>query len=197
ESCPRGAGSRAWAAGGRGASGHPRSRPSCHHRSGPCVPCSPWSPSCRGPSPDRVPHACAASSRRAPAPTRQVSWSTLTMCCTAKTMPRIVSVSSCTTVWLMRRRPRAFTVASCLGLSPMIDLVRVSLSFLLDTAGVLREVPVTAPARRVQILKPLDPAQGVHGGLEHVVGIVGAEGLGQDVLDSGRLQDGTHGAPGN
>src|SRR5262249_40979087 len=119
------------------------------------------------------------------------------MCCTAKTMPRIVSVSSCTTVWLMRRRPRAFTVASCLGLSPMIDLVRVSLSFLLDTAGVLREVPVTAPARRVQILKPLDPAQGVHGGLEHVVGIVGAEGLGQDVLASGRLQDGTHGAPGN
>src|SRR5258706_13363406 len=110
------------------------------------------------------------------------------MCCTANTMPRIDSVSSCITLWLMWRSPRALTVASCLGDSPMIDLVRVSLSLLLAT-GVLRVVADVAAPRRVQILQPLDAAQGIDRRLQHVVGIVRPQRLGQDVLDPARFQD--------
>src|SRR5262245_37155519 len=101
-------------------------------------------------------------------------------------MPRIVAVSSCETVWCMRRSPSAFTVASCLGDSPMIDLVSVTLSFLPGTGRLLYAAAVgrTLAARSVQILKPLDAAKRVDGRFEHIVGIVGAERLREDVLDA-------------
>src|SRR5262245_54248006 len=92
----------------------------------------------------------------------------------------------------MRRNPRAFTVASCWGLSPIRLFTRVTLSFL-GTDGLLRHVAVgRATANGLQILKSLDAAQGIDGGLEDVVRIVRAEGLGEDVLDAGRLEDRAH-----
>src|SRR5215470_2349144 len=94
----------------------------------------------------------------------------------------------------MRWSPSAFTVASCLGDRPMIERVSVTLSFLSGTDGLLHYGTVAATPRRVQILQSLDPAQRVDRGLEHVVRVVGAERLGQDVLDARRLEDGPHGA---
>src|SRR5262247_3044924 len=94
----------------------------------------------------------------------------------------------------MRRSPSAFTVASCLGDKPMIERVSVTLSFWSGTDSLLHYGGVTAAPRRVQVLKPLDPAQRVDRGLEHVVRVVGAERLGQDVLDARRLEDRPYGA---
>src|SRR6267378_1242346 len=103
------------------------------------------------------------------------------MCGTAAIMPRIVGVSSCSTDWCMRRRPRAFTVASCLGLRPMMDFVRVILSFLPGTGRLLDTAAVhdaLAP-RGVQILQPLDTTERVDRRLQHVVGVVGSQRLGE------------------
>src|SRR5712692_252861 len=69
-------------------------------------------------------------------------------------------------------------------------------SFWSATGRLLRSTrAVAAPlARGVQILKSLDLAERVDGRLEHVVRIVGAEGLGEDVLHPRRLQHRTDGA---
>src|SRR5437867_1387860 len=114
-------------------------------------------------------------------------------------MPRTVTESSCITNWRMRRSPSALTVASCLGDSPMIERLRVTLSFLSGTDRLLDWSPraVAATARRVQVLQPLDPAQRVERGLEHVVRIVGAERLREDVLHARRLEDRPHRAAGD
>src|SRR2546426_9435547 len=77
----------------------------------------------------------------------------------------------------------------------MMDFVRVTLSFWLATAVLLREIAVTGTPGGVQILEPLDAAQRVHGRLQHVVRVVRPERLGQDVLHPRRLEDGTDGAP--
>src|SRR5207248_10033320 len=57
------------------------------------------------------------------------------------------------------------------------------------------------PTRRssdlVQVLQPLDPAQRVERGLEHVVRIVGAERLREDVLHARCLEDRPHRAAGD
>src|SRR5690242_11330309 len=95
----------------------------------------------------------------------------------------------------MRRRPRAFTVASWVGLRPMIDRVSVILSFLPGTGRLLHPTVRDALApRRVQILKALDAAKRVDGRLQHVVRIVGPQRLGQDVLDADGLEHGPDGA---
>src|SRR5207253_3844935 len=110
-------------------------------------------------------------------------------------MPRMVGVSSCSTAWCMRRRPRAFTVASCVGERPMRDLVSVILSFLPGTGRLLHATVDDALAPRgVQILKPLDATERVDGRLQHVVRIVRAERLGEDVLDADSLEHGPYGA---
>src|ERR1041385_1739306 len=96
-------------------------------------------------------------------------------------------------VWLIRRSPSDFTVASCLGLMPMMLFVSVTLSFLF-ARGRLHPVTVRASSHRVQILEPLDPSERVDRRLEHVVRIVGAERLRQDVLDAGGFEDGPHSA---
>src|ERR671922_570073 len=117
------------------------------------------------------------------------------MCGTAAIMPRTVGVSSCETDWCMRRRPSAFTVASCFGLRPMIDLVSVILSFLPGTDRLLHVVVGAVAAlapHGVQILQALDPSKGVDRRLQHVVRIVRAERLGEDVLDAGRLEHRPH-----
>src|SRR5687768_2414895 len=110
-------------------------------------------------------------------------------------MPRTVAVSSCETDWCMRRRPSALTVASCFGLRPMIDLLSVILSLLPDTDGLLHAIALAAlAAHGMQVLKALDAPERVDRRLQHVVGIVRAQRLGQDVLDAGRLEDRPHGA---
>src|SRR5438552_1787828 len=83
-------------------------------------------------------------------------------------MPRMVGVSSCSTTWCMRRRPRAFTVASCVGERPIIDLVSVTLSFLPGTGRLLHAaVGVALAPRGVQVLQSLDAAEGIDGRLQH------------------------------
>src|SRR4029434_5786861 len=79
----------------------------------------------------------------------------------------------------------------------MIERVSVTLSLWSGTDGLLHYRDVAAAQRRVQLLKPLDPAQRVDRGLEHVVRVIGAERLGEDVLDARRLEDGPHGAARN
>src|SRR5438105_1149830 len=93
----------------------------------------------------------------------------------------------------MRRSPSDFTVASCLGLMPMMLLVSVTLSFWLGT-GRLHPVAVRTAPHRVQVLKPLDTPQRIDGRLEDVVGIVGSQRLRENVLHAGRLEDGPDGA---
>src|SRR5262245_66539482 len=108
-------------------------------------------------------------------------------------MPRTVAESSCVTEWFMRRSPRALTVASCLGLSPIMLLVRVILS-VAATGGLLRPVAIGgAPADRLQLLKPLDAPQGIDGRLEHIVGIVGPEGFRGVFVDGRRTECRGHG----
>src|SRR5438093_10201357 len=120
------------------------------------------------------------------------------MCGTLAIIARTCGVSSCMTVWCIRRRPSAFTVASCLGLRPMMDFRSETLSLLLGTDRLLHQVALAATAPRgVQVLQPLDAPERVERGLQHVVRIVRAERLGQDVLDAGRLQHGPHGAAGD
>src|SRR5688572_16376032 len=106
----------------------------------------------------------------------------------------MVGVSSCTADWLMRRSPSDLTVASCFGLMPMMLFLSVTLSFLPGT-GCLHPVAVGASAHRVQVLQSLDAPERVDGRLEHVVRIVRAEGLREDVLDAGRFEDRPHRAP--
>src|SRR5262249_55111801 len=111
---------------------------------------------------------------------------------------RMFGVSSCVTVWCIRRSPSALTVASCLGLRPMIDLRSATLSFLLGTGRLLREAAVAAaPSRRVQILEALDAPERVERRLQDVVRIVRAQRLREDVLHPGRLQHRPHGAAGD
>src|SRR5712691_2210429 len=74
----------------------------------------------------------------------------------------------------------------------MMLWTRVTLSAL--ATGGLRPVAFTRLAPRVvRPLQPLEAAERVDGGLEDIVGIVGAERLGQDVLDPGRFEHGAHG----
>src|SRR5262249_23281441 len=108
---------------------------------------------------------------------------------TAWIIPRMVGVSSCSTVWCMRRSPSAFTVASWVGESPIRLFTSVTLSFF-ATARLLAVTVYRPPPRTVRIQEPLEAAERVDGRLEHVVRIVGAERLGQDVLDARRLQHG-------
>src|SRR6185295_971871 len=106
-------------------------------------------------------------------------------------MPRMVGVSSCSTTWRMWRRPSACTVPSCFGESPMMLFTRVTLSFF--ARG--RLLPVAfhgPPPRRVGGLQPLQPPEGIHRRLQHVVRVVGAECLGEDVLHPRRLQHRSH-----
>src|SRR5262249_26045311 len=90
----------------------------------------------------------------------------------------------------MRRSPRAFTVASCLGDSPMVDFVSVILSFLPGTGRLLHAAAIgrALAADGVQILKSLDTAERIDGRLQDIVWIVGAERLREDVLNAGRLE---------
>src|SRR5690242_20603127 len=120
------------------------------------------------------------------------------MCGTLAIIARTCGVSSWMTVWCIRRRPSAFTVASCLGLSPMIDRHSETLSLLLGTDRLLHQVAVAAAAAGgVQVLQPLDAPERVERGLEDVVRIVRSQRLGQDVLNTGRLQHRPHGAAGD
>src|SRR3989454_6217530 len=74
----------------------------------------------------------------------------------------------------------------------MMLWTRVTLSAL--ATGGLRPVALTRLAPRVvRPLQPLEAAERVDGGLEDIVGIVGPERLGQDVLDPGRFEHGAHG----
>src|SRR5882672_11544301 len=88
----------------------------------------------------------------------------------------------------MRRSPSARTVASCLGERPISERMSVTLSFVSGTDRLLHHDAITAPPRRVQVLEPLDLAQRVDRGLEHVVRVVGAERLREDVLHARRLE---------
>src|SRR6187397_1584231 len=101
-------------------------------------------------------------------------------------MPRIIGVSSWDTCCHIRRSPRALTVPSCLGLSPMMLFTSVSLSLLLGTDRLLYQVTVaTAPPDRVDR------------GLQDVVRVVRPQRLRQDVLHPGRLEHRAHGAAGD
>src|SRR5438034_5253191 len=98
----------------------------------------------------------------------------------------------------MRRRPNALTVASCFGESPMMLRTSVSLSFFCATHGLLlSHVTVGPPPGRMEILQTLDPPERVDRRLQHVVRIVRAERLRQDVLDTGRFQHWTNRAAGH
>src|SRR6266508_2059248 len=58
----------------------------------------------------------------------------------------------------------------------------------------LRPIAITRLAPRVVCpLQPLEAAERVDGGLEDVVRIIGAQRLGQDVLNPGRFEHGAHG----
>src|SRR6266571_3984596 len=97
----------------------------------------------------------------------------------------------------MRRSPSARTVASCLGDRPMSERVSVTLSVLSANDRLLYHRAVTPPPRRVQVLQALDPAQRVDRRLEHVVRVVGAERLREDVLHARRFEDRPHRAAGD
>src|SRR6266446_10451422 len=92
----------------------------------------------------------------------------------------------------MCRRPSAFTVASWVGDIPMMLLTSVILSAL-ATGGLLPLALGRLPPRVVRPLQPLEAAEGIDRRLEDIVRIVGAERLGQDVLDPGRLEHGPNG----
>src|SRR5215472_18606346 len=112
-------------------------------------------------------------------------------------MPRMAGVSSWTTDARIRRSPRAWRVRTWFGLSPIRLRISVILSFLLLGKGRLLRFRRRLPPKRVQVLEPADPPEGVQGRLEHVVRIVGAERLGEDVLDPRRLEHGANGAAGD
>src|SRR6266446_94064 len=152
--------------------------------------------SCRDPTPGRDRSSCVASWRPARGAARQASRVTLSMKETLAIMPRTDGESSWRTECRTRRRPSARTVASCLGERPIIDLVKVTLSFLSGTGHLLRggDDAVAASPCRVQILQALDPTERVDRRLEHVVGIVRAEGLRENVLHARRLEDRPDGA---
>src|SRR5262249_37570440 len=92
----------------------------------------------------------------------------------------------------MCRSPSAFTVASCVGDIPMMLLTSVILSAL-ATGGLLPVALGRLPSCVVRPLQPLEAAEGIDRRLEDVVRVVGAEGLGQDVLHPGCLEHGPHG----
>src|SRR5262245_60618956 len=79
----------------------------------------------------------------------------------------------------------------------MMLRVSVILSFWLANRRLLRNASVAAAATAscVEILKPLDPTEGIDGGLEDVVGVVRAQRLGQDILNARRFQHGTDRPP--
>src|SRR6266566_4489102 len=176
-----------------------RGRRPCRHPNAPCGPCGPSWRSCRDPSPDRVRSSSAAWWRPVRCAARQASRVTLSTWVTLAIMPRTDAESSWLTDWRIRRSPSARTVASCLGDRPIIDLVRVTLSFLSGTGHLLRGGggAVAASPRRVQILESLDPPERVDGRLEHVVRVVRAERLREDVLDARGLEDRPHRAAGD
>src|SRR6266508_911452 len=99
----------------------------------------------------------------------------------------------------MRLSPSPFTVASCLGLRPMMLFTRVILSVFPGTDDLRgRDVAVARPlARSVHVLEVLDPPERIDGGLQDVVRVVRAERLGEDVLHAGRFQHGPDGAAGD
>src|SRR5262245_29104260 len=111
-------------------------------------------------------------------------------------MPRIPGPSSCTTVARIRRSPRASSVRTWPGLSPIRLRVRVILSFLLDKNRLLGLRGTLAP-EPLKILELPDPPEGVERRLQHVVRVVRAERLGEDVLDARRLEHGPDRAAGD
>src|SRR5262249_19258219 len=110
---------------------------------------------------------------------------------TRATIPRIDGVSSCSTVARIFRRPRARSVFTWFGWSPIRLRTRVILSLLLGKGRLLRFLRGLA-AQRVEVLEPPHPLERVDGRLQDVVRVVGADRLGQDVLDAGRLQHRPH-----
>src|SRR5262245_59865444 len=102
-------------------------------------------------------------------------------------MPRITAVSSCTLVARIRRRPSACSVRTWPGRSPIELRRRVTLSFLLGKDGLLHFLRALPP-EPLEILELPDPPEGVERRLQHIVRVVRAQSLGQDVLDAGGFE---------
>src|SRR5207249_1909154 len=106
----------------------------------------------------------------------------------------MAGVSSCTTEARIRLSPRAWSVRTWFGLSPIRLRVRVILSFLLLGKGRLLRLRRGLLPERMQVLELPDAPEGVEGRLEDIVRVVGAERLGEDVLNPRRLQHRADGA---
>src|SRR6185436_2402557 len=127
-------------------------------------------------------------------------------------MPRTAGVSSSSTVWLMRRRPRPRTVARWLSRVPTTPRTSVTLTVLPDFFAVtlfLAMILIFFSCRLTQDLFDRLAAlrrdlgcgahalQSVDRGANHVIGIRRTEALGQDVGHAHDFENRPHGSAGD
>ena len=116
--------SRGGQGGGTAASGRPRSRPAPRPRPGPSGPCCPCRRCRRARSPSRGRRSSCSWWRRPACGCRNSSYhrltsSTSTRCATARTMPSMAGVASCSVAAPSLLKPSAVTVLRQAGLLPI------------------------------------------------------------------------------
>src|SRR3954469_253740 len=106
-------------------------------------------------------------------------------------MPRMEGVSSRSTIWFRRVKPRPLTTSLCLTGVAIFE--RKYCSLILALVSAMTKTPLTlllqlclqlvfsfaAQCSNIGLVAKL--GESVEGGLDHVVRILGADGLGQDV----------------
>src|SRR5699024_4879420 len=115
--------------------------------------------------------------------------STFTLCLTRKIIPRMAGLSCWITEWPILCRPSASMVAICFFRQAMVDLVCVIFSFIIASSSLAQQLFHGLAAELGHLFGGTQLLQALDGGLHHVHRVVGADGLGADVLDAHRLND--------
>ena len=120
------------------------------------------------------------------------------MCLTFSIIPRTAGVSRSTEERPRRASPSPLSVARCRSVQPMkLPSIVTVIIFSAVATVLLPQVPHGLAAHRGDLVGQIHLPEGVHGGFDHVVGVVGANTFGKNVLDSGQFDDRTNRAAGN
>src|SRR5215469_512625 len=121
-------------------------------------------------------------------PTMRTRWGTLAI------MPRIEGVSSRSTIWFSRVKPRPLMTSLCFSGVAIFERKYCSLILALVSAmtKLLLQFFFSFATQRGDIGLAAKLCESVEGGLDNVVRILGTNGLGQHVLNAGRGHHRTH-----
>src|SRR5699024_2353364 len=100
-------------------------------------------------------------------------------------------------VWPIFRRPRDSAVAMCFSRRPFRLLTSVIFKLAMLIASLTNDFFYALAPDSGNLLRTAEGLQALHGGLDHILGVVGAQAFGADVPDAHRLHHGADSAAGD